>query len=179
MYNPYGYYPNCGYNVPAGHSNYMGKDTYNMYPNAYENNYPNNRYMGLRDYGPEPFVINIEDAAKRNNAFRTAIWTGNHLQVTLMSIDVGEDIGLEIHPNLDQFIRIEQGQGIVLMGDRQDYLNFQSWVYPDYAFIIPAGKWHNLVNTGHVPIKLYSIYAPPQHPRGTVHVTRADAMAAE
>ena len=133
----------------------------------------------LQDFGPEPFVININEASKENNNFRTAIWTGRHLQVTLMSINVGEDIGLEIHPEIDQFIRIEEGQGIVKMGDRKDRLNFQRKVYDDFAFIIPAGTWHNLINTGNKPIKLYSIYAPPQHPRGTVHKTKADAEAAE
>jgi predicted heme/steroid binding protein/mannose-6-phosphate isomerase-like protein (cupin superfamily) len=133
----------------------------------------------LKDYGPQPFVVNIEEATKQNNTFRTALWTGSHLQLTLMSIPVGGEIGLESHPNLDQFIRIEEGQGLVKMGDRKDYLDFQKRVYDDFAFIIPAGKWHNLINTGNKPIKLYSIYAPPQHPRGTVHVTKADAEAAE
>ncbi|WP_209121250.1 cupin domain-containing protein [Alkalihalobacillus sp. BA299] len=131
------------------------------------------------DYGPNPFVVDIEEITKQNNTYRTAIWTGNHLQVTLMSIDVGDDIGLEVHPNLDQFIRIEEGQGFVQMGDSKDRLDFQANVYDDYAIMIPAGKWHNLTNTGHTPIKLYSIYAPPQHPYGTVHATKAIAMAAE
>lgn len=135
--------------------------------------------INLKDYGPQPFVINIEEATKQNNNFRTALWTGNHLQLTLMSIGVGEDIGLEIHPNLDQFIRIEEGQGTVMMGESQYNLNFQRNVYEDFAFIIPAGTWHNLINTGNKPIKLYSIYAPPQHPFGTVHKTKADAEAAE
>ncbi|HPW40751.1 MAG TPA: cupin domain-containing protein [Bacillota bacterium] len=135
--------------------------------------------MELQDYGPEPFVVNIEEASKQNNNFRTALWTGRHLQLTLMSIRVGGDIGLEMHPDLDQFIRIEEGQGIVKMGDRKDRLNFQRKVYDDFAFIIPAGTWHNLINTGNKPIKLYSIYAPPQHPKGTVHKTKADAEAAE
>ncbi len=133
----------------------------------------------LKDYGPYPFVININEATKLNNNYRTALWTGCHLQVTLMSINVGEDIGLEIHPDLDQFIRLEQGQGVVVMGDRRDRLDFKEKVCDDFAFVIPAGKWHNLINTGSIPIKLYSIYAPPQHPRGTVHKTRADAQAAE
>lgn len=177
MYSPYGHYP-C-HQASAGYPGYMGNDPFPVYANVYGNPYSNSQPSGFRDYGPEPFVINIEDAAKRNSAFRTALWTGNHLQLTLMSIDVGEDIGLEMHPNVDQYIRIEQGQGIVIMGDRQDYLDFQRWVYADYAVFIPAGKWHNLINTGHVPLKLYSIYAPPQHPPGTVHATRADAMAAE
>ncbi|WP_313133824.1 cupin domain-containing protein [Anaerocolumna sp.] len=132
-----------------------------------------------RDYGPEPFAIDIEKATETNNNFRTALWTGKHLQVTLMSLNPGEDIGLEIHPDNDQFIRIEEGQGLVQMGDRRDRLDFQERVREDYAFIIPAGKWHNLVNTGDKPLKLYSIYAPPQHPHGTVHRTKADAEAAE
>ncbi|WP_352420398.1 cupin domain-containing protein [Proteiniborus sp.] len=129
----------------------------------------------LKDYGPNPFVVNIEEAAKQNNNFRIALWTGSHLQLTLMSINVGEDIGLEVHPNLDQFVRIEKGQGLVKMGDRKDRLDFQRKVYDDYAFIIPAGKWHNLINTGNKPLKLYSIYAPPQHPFGTIHKTKKDA----
>jgi predicted heme/steroid binding protein/mannose-6-phosphate isomerase-like protein (cupin superfamily) len=133
----------------------------------------------LKDYGPEPFVINIDKATKQNNTYRTALWTGSHLQLTLMSINVGEDIGLEVHPHLDQFIRIEEGQGLVKMGDNKYNLDFQRKVYDDFAFIIPAGKWHNLINTGDKPIKLYSIYAPPQHPYGTVHETKADAQAAD
>jgi len=129
----------------------------------------------LKDYGPNPFVIDIEEASKQNNNFRLALWTGKHLQLTLMSINVGEDIGLEIHPNVDQFIRIEEGQGLVKMGDSKDKLDFQKEVFDNYAFIIPAGKWHNLINTGNKPLKLYSIYAPPQHPFGTVHETKKDA----
>jgi mannose-6-phosphate isomerase-like protein (cupin superfamily)/rubrerythrin len=131
------------------------------------------------DYGPNPFVIDINEATKQNNNFRTAIWTGDHLQITLMSIGVGEDIGLEIHPDLDQFLRIEQGQGLVQMGDRKDRLDFRQQVADDFSIVIPAGKWHNLTNTGKEPLKLYSIYAPPQHPKGTVHETKAVAMAAE
>jgi mannose-6-phosphate isomerase-like protein (cupin superfamily) len=77
------------------------------------------------DYGPEPFVININQATKRNTSFRTSLRTGDHLQLTLMSIKVGEDIGLEMHPNLDQFIRIEQGQGLVQMGNGKDNVVFK------------------------------------------------------
>jgi len=81
-------------------------------------NYNWNPYCGnirLKDYGLKPFVVNIEQAAKQNNTYRTALWTGGNLQVTLMSIDVGDDIGLEVHPTTDQFIRIEEGQGLVQM----------------------------------------------------------------
>ncbi|MDX8343561.1 cupin domain-containing protein [Rossellomorea sp. YZS02] len=135
--------------------------------------------MMAKDFGPSPYALNIDEATVNNDTFRTALWTGEHLQVTLMSINPGEDIGLEIHPNLDQFLRLEQGEGIVRMGDRQDHLTYEKKVKQDFAIMIPAGTWHNLVNTGDTPIKLYSIYAPPQHPRGTVHVTKADAVAAE
>ncbi|MEH7181237.1 cupin domain-containing protein [Neobacillus vireti] len=133
----------------------------------------------LRDYGPNPFVVNINEASKQNNTYRTALWTGTHLQVTLMSIQPGEDIGLEIHPNVDQFLRIEQGQGIVQMGMRKNDLNFVRRIADDSAIMVPAGTWHNVTNTGNIPLKLYSIYAPPNHPPGTVHVTKREAMAAE
>lgn len=131
-----------------------------------------NRLVKLRDYGPEPFVININEAALRNNTFRTALWTGHHLQVTLMSIKVGDDIGLEVHPNIDQFIRIEKGQGLVKMGRRKNKLDYLAKAYDDFAIMIPAGTWHNIINTGNTPLKVYSIYAPPNHPHGTVHITK-------
>lgn len=163
MYGNYGSYPNYPYygNIPLYNLNYR-RD-----------------YTRFKDYGPEPLVINIEEATEQNNNFRTAIWTGNHLQLTLMSIDVGDDIGLEIHPDVDQFIRIEEGQGIVRMGDSKDNLYYQQRVSDDYAIIIPAGTWHNIINTGYKPLKLYSIYAPPQHPWGTVHETKEAAEADE
>ncbi|WP_188456041.1 cupin domain-containing protein [Virgibacillus oceani] len=133
----------------------------------------------LKDYGKQPFVVNIEEAAEQNNTFRTALWTGNHLQVTLMSIPVGGDIGLEVHPDVDQFLRIEEGEGVVKMGDSESNLTFQRNVTEDFAIMVPAGKWHNVINTGNEPLKLYSIYAPPEHPFGTVHRTKTEAMAAE
>lgn len=131
--------------------------------------------INLMDYGPNPYVVNIEEATKQNTNFRTALWTGTYLQLTLMSINPRDDIGLEMHPNVDQFIRIEEGQGIVLMGDNRDNLYYQQRVYPDYVIFIPAGKWHNLINTGCIPLKLYSIYAPPNHPHGTIHRTKEEA----
>jgi len=136
---------------------------------------PPKRRPILKDYGPYPFIINIEKATMRNDYYRIALWTGEYLQLTLMSIDVGDEIGLEMHPDLDQFIRIEKGQGIVMMGDTRDQFDFKAKVYEDYAIFIPAGKWHNLINTGFTSLKLYSIYAPPDHPRGTVHETKEDA----
>jgi len=146
----------CNNNTPKNNSDYS---KHTIVPN---------------DYGPNPFVINIEEATLQNKYFRTALWTGNYLQLTLMSIKPKEDIGLEIHPDLDQFLRVEQGQGIIMMGNNKNNLNFKKRVYDNSAIIIPAGTWHNLINTGCVPLKLYSIYAPPQHPFGTVHVTKED-----
>jgi mannose-6-phosphate isomerase-like protein (cupin superfamily) len=133
----------------------------------------------LKDYGPNPFVVNINEATKQNKAFRTALWTGDHLQVTLMSLKPGEDIGLERHRDVDQFLRIEKGQGVVQMGKRKNNLDFRRNVYDDFAIFIPAGTWHNLTNTGNKPLKLYSIYAPPNHPFGTIHQNKAAAEAAE
>ncbi|KAB8139373.1 cupin domain-containing protein [Gracilibacillus oryzae] len=160
--------------------------------NGYKNsNWYNAGYYGINpqsqtrqnsmimDYGQQPFVVNINNITKQNRTFRTAVWTGDHLQLTLMSIAVGEDIGLEMHPDVDQFLRIEQGQGIVYMGQNKNNLNFARYVSDDTAIIIPAGTWHNVVNTGNIPLKLYSIYAPPNHPFGTVHQTKGDAMASE
>lgn len=174
MYYPQKLYPCPHYaNMPMFNPNLWGQ-----YPDQY---LPNTdkphtyKPIILKDYGPEPFVVNIEEATLQNNNFRTALWTGRHLQLTLMSINIGEDIGLETHPNLDQFVRIEEGQGLVKMGDAKDRLDFQRKVSDDYVFIIPAGKWHNLINTGNKPLKLYSIYAPPQHPFGTVHKTKKEA----
>ena len=190
VYNSYN-----GYQCPY----YINTPSYNPYfSNQYDNQYipftdgmrfdprsdlleseEDDDLIQMEDYGPQPFVVNINEATKQNDAFRTALWTGTHLQLTLMSIDVGGDIGLEMHPNVDQFIRIEEGQGLVRMGDQKDKLDFQENVYDDFAIIIPAGTWHNIINTGNTPLKVYSIYAPPQHPRGTVHETKADAEAAE
>ena len=138
-----------------------------------------NRNPEIRDYGGKPLSVNIDRFTKLNQNYRTALWTGDHLQVTLMSIPVRGDIGLENHPDTDQFIRIESGHALVMMGNDKDNLNYRERVDGDYAVIVPAGTWHNIVNVGNTPLKLYSIYAPPHHPFGTVHKTKADAEADE
>lgn len=140
---------------------------YNTFPPSQPPCFPE-----LRDYGPEPFVINIAEATRRNTNFRTALWTGCYLQLTLMSINAGDEIGLEMHPFTDQFIRIEEGQGLVRMGEGQYNLTFERCVTAGDVIFIPAGQWHNLINIVNTPLKLYSIYAPPEHPRGTVQVTK-------
>ena len=177
MYYDLTMYPNPYY-VNAPIHNYERQPVYLPVPYDLEhaNRFPP-MHSFTKDYGQQPFVVNINKASKQNNTFRTALWTGSHLQVTLMSINVGEDIGLEIHPTTDQFLRIEEGQGIVQMGKAKSNLNFERTVHDDDAIMVPAGTWHNVINTGNRPLKLYSIYAPPEHPFGTVHQTKADAMA--
>ena len=151
---------------------YYDLNDYNDYQMRAQNQVTN-------DFGPNPFVIDIEKATMNNDDFRVALWTGPHLQLTVMSIPVGESIGLEIHPQVDQFLHIEDGTGIAMMGDKKDNLYLQQPVFEGSAIFIPAGMWHNVVNTGNKPLKLYSIYAPADHPWGTVHPTKADAQAQE
>ena len=127
------------------------------------------------DNGPAPFVMNIEQMTNLNTNFRTALWTGRHLQLTVMSIPGGGEIGLEVHPDTDQFLRVESGSGKTLMGPDQKSLNFQESINRGDAIFVPAGTWHNIINTGSRPLKLYTIYAPPQHPHGTVHKTKEQA----
>ena len=131
------------------------------------------------DCGAEPYAVNIEKASMQNQNYRTALWTGNHLQLTLMSIPVGGDIGLEVHPNTDQFIRVEQGKALVKMGPCQKQLNFSQMMYKGDAVFIPAGAWHNVMNVETRPLKVSVIYAPSHHPKGTVHRTKQDAQMEE
>lgn len=131
------------------------------------------------DYGADPMVVNIDRYAKSNPYFRRTLWTGSYLQMTLMSIPVCGEIGLEMHQDFDQFIRIESGNALVKMGSGASCLPYQKRIDQDYAIVIPAGTWHNVINIGKTPLKLYSIYAPPHHPYGTVHPTKKAADAAE
>lgn len=128
----------------------------------------------LQDHGPDPYVVDIEELTLENDTFRTAVWTGKHMQMTVMSIPVGGDVGLEIHEKEDQFLRIEQGRGLVQMGPSKDEVTFEAEVEDDYAVLVPVGVWHNIKNIGDGPMKIYSLYAPPHHAFGTVHQTQAD-----
>lgn len=125
------------------------------------------------------WVGNIEQATLENETFRTVVFTGKHTQLTLMRLGPGEDIGREAHPHLDQFLRIEQGRARVELGHSEVTIDETHDVEDDWAIIVPAGVWHNVVNTGTGEVKLYSLYSPPEHPDGTVQRTKADAEAAE
>ncbi|HEU5082445.1 MAG TPA: cupin domain-containing protein [Acidimicrobiales bacterium] len=125
------------------------------------------------------WVGDIEEATTANDTFRTVLFTGERLQLTVMSLEPGEEIGVEMHDHLDQFIRVEEGTGRVTFGPSEDEIAETHDVEDDWAVIIPGGTWHNVINTGDGKLKLYSIYTPPEHPDGTVHATKAEADAAE
>ena len=131
--------------------------------------------MKNNDYGGQAIALNIDKLAKANPYFRTALWTGDYLQVTLMSIPRGSDIGTEMHEGLDQFLKIEEGSALLLMGKEKTHLCYHKLLNKGFVVFVPAGTWHNIINTGKTPLKIYSVYAPPQHPFGTVHKTKADA----
>jgi len=118
------------------------------------------------------YIANIEDLTLTNEDFRRVLYTGKNSQLVLMSIAVGEDIGEETH-HLDQFLRFEKGQGKVVLD------GVESAVEDGSAVVIPAGTKHNVINVGEEPLKLYSIYSPPEHKDGVVHHTKADALANE
>ncbi|MBO7527516.1 MAG: cupin domain-containing protein [Clostridia bacterium] len=127
------------------------------------------------DLGNAPVVINIQKETRLNTYYRKAIWTGNYLQVTVMSIPAGGEIGLEMHPDTDQFIRVEFGVGSVYMGKTKQDVKFVGDANSNYAILVPAGTWHNVINNQRTPLKVYSIYAPPHHPIGIIHKTKFDS----
>jgi mannose-6-phosphate isomerase-like protein (cupin superfamily) len=114
---------------------------------------------------------NIEEESLGNDNFRKVIWTGEHSQLVLMSIPVGGEIGEEVHPNVDQFFRVEVGEGKAVVEGEEVGLSDGS------ALIVPAGSKHNILNTGSEPLKLYTIYSPANHIDGRIHKTREEAMA--
>lgn len=131
----------------------------------------------MTDHGGKPYVVDIEQATLENDTYRTTLWTGRHLQLTVMSINPGDDIGLEAHAENDQFLRVESGTGRVEMGPSKDDLGFVRDVEDDMVILVPAGTWHNVTNTGDSDLKVYALYGPPDHLPGTVHPTHADADA--
>jgi len=120
------------------------------------------------------YVTNIEEDTVANHDFRRVLFTGPNTQLVLMTLQPGEDIGLETHDGHDQFIRVEAGTGVVLLEGKESALEDGS------AVVIPAGIEHNVVNTSDdEPLRLYTLYSPPEHPDGTVHRTKQEAEAAE
>lgn len=135
--------------------------------------------MDIEDIGPEPQSFDLETATLDNSNYRTVAWSGRYLQLTLMSIPVGEDIGLEAHPQTDQFLRLDGGRGRVQMGPAPDQLDFEQEVEDGWAVLVPAGTWHNVTNIGEEPMRLYAVYAPVHHAAGRVQATAVDAEREE
>lgn len=119
------------------------------------------------------FVDNIEQLTTENDLFRKVLYTGQHLQLVLMTLKPGEEIGAEVHEDHDQFFRIEAGKGEVIIDGQR------TAVEDDDAVIVPAGARHNVVNTGDEPLKLYTIYGPPEHRDAVIHDTKAAADASD
>lgn len=134
---------------------------------------------GVNDIGPKPQSFDIERATQANTNYRSVAWSGRYLQVTLMSIPVGGDIGLEAHPETDQFLRLDAGSGRVQMGATKDQLSFEQDVSDGWCVLVPAGTWHNITNTGAKPMQVYAVYAPSHHKPGKVQATAATAEADE
>jgi len=114
------------------------------------------------------YIDNIDKVTVANDDFRRTLYTGKYLQLVLMTLQPGEEIGSEIHEDHDQFFRIEEGEGEVHIDGKVTRIE------DDFAVIVPAGALHNVVNTGDRPLRLYTIYSPPEHKEGTVHATKAD-----
>ena len=120
-------------------------------------------------------VVQIRKATLYNDFYRRELWTGKHLQITVMAIPVGGEVGAEIHEGLDQFLVIEQGSAAVFMGEREDRMGFVGEGTEGCGILVPAGTYHNILNNARIPLKMYSVYAPPKHPVGTLQPTKADA----
>jgi mannose-6-phosphate isomerase-like protein (cupin superfamily) len=129
----------------------------------------------IKDVGPEPQSFNLEEQTVENSNYRTVAWSGRYLQLTLMSIPEDGDIGLEMHPETDQFLRLDAGRGRVQMGPARDNLEFDQEVSDGWCILVPAGTWHNVTNIGDEPMQVYAIYAPAHHKPGKVHATAEDA----
>ena len=121
------------------------------------------------------YHTNIEKETLENTNFRKVLYTGKYSQLVVMSLAPGEQIGNEVHKTVDQFFRIEQGQAKVILNNGEEEFE----VAEDEVFIVPAGTWHNVINTGDKDLKLYTIYSPPNHPDGTIHKTKEEAEEAE
>ena len=138
-----------------------------------------NRFHTPVDAGDTPLLINLPIAADRNGFFRQALWTAEGLQLTVMSIPPGGEIGVEMHDHLDQMLRVEEGVALVQIGKCAENLHDERRVGAGCAVLIPRGTYHNLKNLSRSPLKLSSVYGPPAHPKGTVHRTAEDAAHEE
>ena len=128
-----------------------------------------------KDYGPKPYALNLAELAKINKNFREAVWTGDLLQLMVMSIEPQCEIGLEEHSDTDHFFYVIEGTGLVQTGPKDTNLNYSRMIEPGSGIFVPKAEWHNIINKGSTPLKILVVYAPPHHDHGTVHKTKAEA----
>ena len=155
---------------------YYNNNFYNPYqpnymPIGYQNYMRNTNATRIESH-IQPLIMNLDGLSDENNNYRTVLWTGENMQLTLMSIPPKEDIGLEVHQNADQFLKLEEGIARVETGKTKDNIDFVRNIKDGYGILIPAGTWHNITNIGTTALKLYSIYAPPIHKSGAMQKTK-------
>lgn len=129
------------------------------------------RHVDTEEMVVKPFIANIDELTVENTDYRKVIFTSHYTQLVLMSLEPGVEIGNEIH-GLDQFIRVEQGTGRAIVNNGEQEHDLRE----DWIIIVPAGTWHNIINTGDVPLKLYTLYSPPAHLKDTLQPTKADEV---
>lgn len=129
-----------------------------------------------RTFDNHPYVVDLDELINRNKHYRTIIWTGEKMQLVVMTLAPQQEAGLEIHRKADQFILIEDGIGVCQMGPEKDELNFERTLLENTAVFIPMNTWHNIINTSDKPLKLYTIYSGPEYEPGTIHETKDEAL---
>ena len=170
----YGCYQNGGYN-PQSDSQIRNTDDSLMQNSRRDNqNAPKCTSGAMRDRGNEPIVFDIRKEAYMTPDFRTALWTGGNLQLVVMTVPVGEEIGVERHEGIDQLIGVISGAGEVAFGNRENFFAPPLPLDAHSVVLIPSGTYHNVKNVGMTPLKLYSVYAPKAHKFGTVDKTNAE-----
>ena len=139
----------------------------------------NNSVCPASDDNAGGMILNVAQLACTNVYYRQEIWTGTHMQMTVMSIPSGGEVGLELHADFDQLLLVERGVASVYMGETKQSVGFVGYANTDCAIVVPSGTWHNVINDQKCPLKLASVYAPPHHPVGTVQKTKFDSDLAD
>ncbi len=160
----------CGNNYACNDMHCSKYDWHgNTMPPVYDDKYYYDRCdLKCKNEHGDVFVTNVGKSAIKNTKFKKSYWTGKYLQMTLVSLDCGEDIGVECHDDADEYIRVERGNGVITTGNSRDCMWNKKRLCEGDSVFIPAGTWHNITNCGRGTLKISSIYAPPHHPKCTV-----------
>lgn len=124
------------------------------------------------DFGGKPFIVDMHKASIHNEHFRSTFWTGKKMQLSLMNIQPGLDLGLGMNPVEEDFFLVESGHGVIHLGEHSDVLPINQPIYPDSAIFVPAGTWRNIINTGTEPLKLYNMSSAPYYECSSVQTDR-------